>query len=85
MINKETLFWDKWLIWMHNSVFFLMLKVKDLIKQAESTFGPVDILVNNAAYFAFTLMKNVLEDEWDKMIDVNCKVSYLLFIFFKYF
>ena len=54
-----------------------MIKVKDLIKQAESTFGPVDILVNNAGYFGFTLLKNVLEDDWDKMIDVNCKVSFL--------
>ncbi len=52
-------------------------KVKDLIKEAETTFGPVDILVNNAGAFATTLMKNVKEDEWEREIDVNCKVSTL--------
>lgn len=48
-------------------------QVKDLIKAAEDSYGPVDILVNNAGVFYFTLMKNVKEDEWDNLIDVNCK------------
>ncbi|XP_072030613.1 uncharacterized oxidoreductase Lmo0432-like [Amphiura filiformis] len=47
-------------------------QVKDLIQKAE-TFGPVDIMVNNAGIFAYTLMKNVKEDDWERCIDVNCK------------
>ncbi|XP_072031939.1 uncharacterized oxidoreductase Lmo0432-like isoform X2 [Amphiura filiformis] len=47
--------------------------LKDVVQKAETTFGPVDILVNNAGAFTFTLMKNVKEDEWERMIDVNCK------------
>ncbi|XP_072031944.1 uncharacterized oxidoreductase Lmo0432-like [Amphiura filiformis] len=48
-------------------------QVKDLITKAESTFGHVDIMVNNAGAFTYTLMKNVKEDEWERQIDVNCK------------
>eukprot|EP01135_Chromosphaera_perkinsii_P004212 Nk52_evm1s272 gene=Nk52_evmTU1s272 len=33
----------------------------------------VDILVNCAGIMPFTLMKNLHEDEWEKMIDINCK------------
>ncbi|KAH9494553.1 hypothetical protein Btru_019837 [Bulinus truncatus] len=48
-------------------------QVKALVKQTESTLGPVDILVNNAGVMYYTLMKNLHEDEWERQIDVNCK------------
>eukprot|EP00057_Strongylocentrotus_purpuratus_P027010 XP_011681484.1 PREDICTED: 3-oxoacyl-[acyl-carrier-protein] reductase, chloroplastic isoform X2 [Strongylocentrotus purpuratus] len=48
-------------------------QVKDLIKKTEEEFGPVDILVNNAGIGYITYMKNLHEDAWEKMIDVNCK------------
>lgn len=48
-------------------------QVKDLIKKTEEQLGPVDILVNNAGIGYITYMKNLLEDEWEKMVDVNCK------------
>ncbi|XP_077984922.1 uncharacterized protein LOC144439501 [Glandiceps talaboti] len=48
-------------------------EVKELVKHAESTLGPVDILVNNAGVMYYTMMKNVLEDQWEKTVDVNCK------------
>ena len=46
-----------------------------MVAKAEATLGPVDIVVSNAGTFYYTLMKNLHEDEWDQMIDVNCKVS----------
>ena len=46
-----------------------------MVKKTESELGPVDIVVNNAGVFYFTLMTNSYEDEWEQMIDVNCKVG----------
>ena len=37
--------------------------------------GPIDILVNNAGILYYTYMKNVMEDLWDEMVDINCKVT----------
>ncbi|XP_035825631.1 linear gramicidin synthase subunit D [Aplysia californica] len=48
-------------------------QVKALVRQAESSLGPVDILVNCAGLMYFTMMKNMHEDEWERQIDVNCK------------
>ncbi|XP_038055415.1 linear gramicidin synthase subunit D-like [Patiria miniata] len=48
-------------------------QVKDLVAKTEAELGPVDILVNNAGIMHFTLMKNLLEDSWERMVDVNCK------------
>ncbi|GMI20794.1 hypothetical protein TrRE_jg9950 [Triparma retinervis] len=47
--------------------------VIDLITSAESSLGPVDILVNCAGVMYFTLMKNCNMDEWDRTIDTNIK------------
>ena len=52
-------------------------KVADLVQHTECTLGPVDILVNNAGVMYYTFMKSIKEDEWNKQIDVNCKVSQL--------
>ena len=46
-----------------------------MVQQTEMALGPVDILVNSAGVMYYTLMKNIHQDEWDKTIDVNCKVG----------
>eukprot|EP01100_Stratorugosa_tubuloviscum_P010027 TRINITY_DN424_c4_g1_i1.p1 TRINITY_DN424_c4_g1~~TRINITY_DN424_c4_g1_i1.p1 ORF type:complete len:255 (+),score=142.87 TRINITY_DN424_c4_g1_i1:90-854(+) len=48
-------------------------EVRALVKLAEQTFGPVDILINNAGIMPLSFMKNLHEDEWDQMVDVNIK------------
>jgi len=47
--------------------------VISLVAKAEQTLGPVDFFINNAGVMYFTLMKNVVWDQWDRTIDVNCK------------
>lgn len=47
--------------------------VAALIRSAESALGPCDILVNCAGVMYFTMMKNVIWDQWDRQVDVNCK------------
>ena len=39
------------------------------------TLGPVDVIVNCAGLGIYTTMKNCHFDEWEKMVDVNCKVN----------
>ena len=34
----------------------------------------MDILVNNAGVMYYTSMISLLEDEWERTVDVNCKV-----------
>ena len=51
------------------------MQVKQLVQETESEFGPVDILVNNAGVMYYTDMVNKHQDEWDRQIDINCKVG----------
>jgi thioester reductase-like protein len=48
-------------------------QVAALVELAETSLGPVDILVNCAGCMYFTLMKNVIWDQWDAQVDVNAK------------
>jgi NADP-dependent 3-hydroxy acid dehydrogenase YdfG len=45
--------------------------VKRLAKETKDTFGPCDILINNAGIMPLSYMKNMKVDEWLKMVDVN--------------
>lgn len=52
-----------------------ILQVLDLVSHTNDTLGPVDIIVNNAGLGFYTTMKNCHLDEWEKTVDVNCKVK----------
>jgi NADP-dependent 3-hydroxy acid dehydrogenase YdfG len=56
------------------SMSLFSLKVGELVERTEATLGPVDILVNNAGIMYYTMMKNLKEEEWERQIDLNCKV-----------
>lgn len=45
--------------------------IKNLVKKTQETFGPCDILINNAGIMPLSYMKNMHVDEWLKMVDVN--------------
>jgi len=50
--------------------------LEELVKEAESAFGPVEILVNNAAIFTTLKLKpftEITEDEWDAVLRVNVR------------
>ncbi|MGE5371179.1 MAG: SDR family oxidoreductase [Solirubrobacterales bacterium] len=52
-------------------------EIEDLFKFVESTYGKLDILVNNAAMnFYFGNMIDASEDVWDKTMDVNLKGNF---------
>lgn len=49
---------------------------KDLIKKAKETFGKIDILVNNAGITRDMLLRDMEEDDWDKVLDINLKGAF---------
>ena len=46
-----------------------------MVEETERVLGPLTILVNNAAAFHFTFLKNLQEEQWQQEVDINCKVS----------
>lgn len=60
--------------WTLICIRFLCHQVLDLVSRTNDTLGPVDIIVNCAGLGFYTTMKNCNLDEWEKMVDVNCKV-----------
>ncbi|MDI2586872.1 SDR family NAD(P)-dependent oxidoreductase [Psychrobacillus sp. NEAU-3TGS] len=50
--------------------------VKDLIDQAASRFGTVDVLVNNAGVNIAKPAMEVTEEDWDTVLDLNLKSAF---------
>ncbi|KAF2432937.1 nonribosomal peptide synthetase 10 [Tothia fuscella] len=48
-------------------------QVESLMRTTTEELGPVDILVSCAGVMYFTMMANVMIDDWDRTVDVNCK------------
>jgi len=57
-------------------------RVTDVIDRADAkalaafsveTYGPVDVLVNNAGLMLFSAWKDTAVDDWDRMIDTNLR------------
>lgn len=46
---------------------------KNMVTQCLDEFGSIDVLVNNAGIMPLSFIKNLHQDEWDNMIDVNIK------------
>ncbi|GAB0117871.1 SDR family oxidoreductase [Acidisoma sp. 7E03] len=44
---------------------------------AESAFGRLDILCQNAGIYPWTMIEDVSEEEWDLVLDVNLKGAFL--------
>ncbi|MFN6481520.1 MULTISPECIES: SDR family oxidoreductase [unclassified Nostoc] len=48
-------------------------QVETLAKQTLSTYGRIDVLINNAGLMPLSALDQVKVEEWDQMIDVNIK------------
>lgn len=52
--------------------------VEALVREAERTLGPVEILVNNAGIGLFIAAHEATEENWDAVLDTNLKSVFLL-------
>lgn len=52
-------------------------EVEEMFSAIEKSLGPVDILVNNAGITKDNLLMRMKTDEWDSVIDVNLKGTFL--------
>jgi len=56
-------------------------KAKDAQRMVEGTvrrFGRIDILFNNAGVYVEKLAEDTSEDEWDRVLDINLKGTFLV-------
>jgi NAD(P)-dependent dehydrogenase (short-subunit alcohol dehydrogenase family) len=53
-------------------------EVNSLIADTVQIFGRLDIVVNNAGFYPLTLVLEMLEEEWDAVLDVNLKGTFLV-------
>lgn len=47
--------------------------IQKFVEFAEATYGPVDVIVNNAGVMPLSPLNALKVDEWDRMIDVNIR------------
>ncbi len=52
--------------------------VENLLEKASAKFGKVDIVVNNAGITRDTLMVRMDEKDWDMVLDINLKGTFLV-------
>lgn len=52
-------------------------KVKQMVDLTLEKFGRIDILVNNAGVISASPIKELTEEEWDKVFEVNVKGTFL--------
>lgn len=52
-------------------------EVKEMIDQIDKNFDSLDILVNNAGITRDNLLIRMKEDDWDRVIDVNLKGTFI--------
>jgi len=50
----------------------------NLANSAVDKYGKIDVLINNAGLMPLSFVKNLKIDEWDRMVDVNIKVYYIV-------
>ena len=52
-------------------------EVEEMIKKTVEEFGKIDILVNNAGIAQFKPFLELIEEDWDRTIDINLKGYFL--------
>jgi len=55
----------------------LQAEIHNLLKLVKSTWGAVEILINNAGIAVFKKIVHTSEDEWDAMMSANVKSAFL--------
>src|SRR5512139_1675061 len=48
------------------------------VNKLRETFGPVTVLVNNAGITGFVPFKEITDQQWDRMMEVNLKGTFIM-------
>lgn len=51
--------------------------VREMFRQSQEAFGPVDVVVNNAGIDYFGLLQDMRAEEWDRIMNVNVRSVFL--------
>jgi len=51
--------------------------IKNMFKEIDNTFGPIDILINNAGITKDALLLRMNTEDWQNVLDVNLRGSFL--------
>ncbi len=52
--------------------------VRDLMDKVDENFGHVEVLVNNAGISSESLIQDITEEEWDRVMDTNIKGTFFM-------
>ena len=61
----------------HQCDISVPIEVKEMFNHIKETLGPADILVNNAGIIRDSYLAFMKEEDWDRVIDVHMKGTYL--------
>ena len=53
-------------------------EVNQAVAQLREAFGPVTIVVNNAGITGFTPFEEITDEEWDRMMEINVKGTFIV-------
>lgn len=54
------------------------VSIKSVFDQVEGVFGCVDVVINNVGIGLSNLLLKVMEDEWDRVFDINLKGVFMV-------
>ena len=52
-------------------------QVESMVKEVKDKWGKIDVLVNNAGIIADAQLAKMTDEQWDRVIDVNLKGTYI--------
>jgi meso-butanediol dehydrogenase / (S,S)-butanediol dehydrogenase / diacetyl reductase len=53
-------------------------QIREALREVESAFGPVNVLVNNAGTLSVSTVESISEEDWDRVLEANLKGPFLM-------
>jgi meso-butanediol dehydrogenase / (S,S)-butanediol dehydrogenase / diacetyl reductase len=53
-------------------------QIQEAVREVESAFGPVNVLVNNAGALSVSTVESISEEDWDRVLETNLTGPFLM-------